>query len=186
MSDEITAARAEVLAELTRAMAAVAPSEVEAAIGELRAARRVFVVGVGRVSLMLQAFAKRLAHLGIDAWAVGAVNEPALEPGDLLVVASGSGESLVPVAIARRARQLGGRVLYIGSNLSSAAARLADRVVRLPCPTKLRLADEIASQQPMASLFEQSLLLVCDTICLLIARRTGFDARSYRGHANLE
>ncbi len=63
MSDEITAARAEVLAELTRAMAAVAPSEVEAAIGELRAARRVFVVGVGRVSLMLQAFAKRLAQV---------------------------------------------------------------------------------------------------------------------------
>ncbi len=162
------------------------PRPLPGGLAELRAARRVFTVGVGRVSLALQAFTKRLAHLGIDAWVVGSINEPALEPGDLLVVGSGSGESLVPVAIARRARELGGRILYMGSNASSTVAGLADRILRIPCRTKLALPDEIASEQPMASLFEQALLLVCDAMCLMIARRAGLDARSYRGHANLE
>ena len=39
---------------------------------------KVFVVGVGRVMLMLQAFAKRLNHLGITANYVGAIDEPAI------------------------------------------------------------------------------------------------------------
>jgi len=175
-----------VVSELERTIAAVEPGDVEKAISALLAARRVFVVGVGRVSLVLQAFVKRLNHLGIDAWVVGAVNEPALEPDDLLVVGSGSGESIVPVAIARRARQLGGTILYVGSNLSSTVAVLADHTLRIPCRTKLALPDEIPTKQPMASLFEQALLLVCDAICLMIARRGGYELSSYGRHANLE
>lgn len=172
-----------ILDELEGVLEAVDPAEVEAAIEALGGARRVFMVGAGRVALALQAFAKRLNHLGIDAWMVGAVNEPALERGDLLVAGSGSGESIVPVAVARKAKDLGARILYLGASPSSTIARLAHLVVRIPGPTKTGGAP---SRQPMASLFEQALLLVGDAICLCLARRTGADPRSYGRHANLE
>ena len=180
---DFAGARRIILDEIDGALSAVDPSEIEAAIGALTGARRVFLVGVGRVSLALQAIAKRLNHLGIDAWMVGSINEPALEPGDLLVAGSGSGESLVPVAIARKAKDLGARILYLGASPASTIGRLADLVLHIPGPTK---TGGIASRQPMASLFEQALLLVGDAICLLISRRAGTDPRSYGRHANLE
>jgi 6-phospho-3-hexuloisomerase len=182
---DFAGARRIILDEIDGALSAVDPSEIEAAIGALRGARRVFLVGVGRVSLALQAIAKRLNHLGIDAWMVGSINEPALEPGDLLVAGSGSGESLVPVAIARKAKDLGARILYLGASPASTIGRLADLAVRIPGPTKTAEGAH-ASRQPMASLFEQALLLVGDAICLLISRRAGTDPRSYGRHANLE
>jgi 6-phospho-3-hexuloisomerase len=180
---DFAGARRIILDEIDRALSAVDPVEVEAAIGVLTGARRVFLTGVGRVSLALQSFAKRLNHLGIDAWMVGSIDEPALEPGDLLVAGSGSGESLVPVAIARKAKDLGGRILYLGATPSSTIGKLADLVLRIPGPTK---SGGIASRQPMASLFEQALLLVGDAICLLVSSRAGADPRSYGRHANLE
>jgi 6-phospho-3-hexuloisomerase len=188
MSDPVDfpAARRIIVSEIDKALAAVDPAAVEAAIDALKGSRRVFLVGVGRVALALQAFAKRLNHLGIDAWVVGSVNEPALERGDLLVAGSGSGESLVPVAIARKAKDLGARILYVGATPSSTIGRLADLVLRIPCATKLALSDGVPSEQPMTTLFEQALLLLGDAICLMIARRAGADLRSYGRHANLE
>jgi 6-phospho-3-hexuloisomerase len=180
---DFAGARRIIIEEIGGALSAVDPGEVEAAIGALRDARRVFLVGVGRVVLALQSFAKRLNHLGIDAWMVGSIDEPALEPGDLLVAGSGSGESLVPVAIARKAKDLGGRILYLGATPSSTIGKLADLVLRIPGPTK---SGGVASRQPMASLFEQALMLVGDAICLLISRRAGTDPRAYGRHANLE
>jgi 6-phospho-3-hexuloisomerase len=180
---DFAGARRIILDEIDGALSAVDPIEVEAAIGALRDAHRVFLVGVGRVCLALQSFAKRLNHLGIDAWMVGSVNEPALERGDLLVAGSGSGESVVPAAIARRAKDLGARILYLGASPASTVGRLADFVLRIPGPTK---TGGTTSRQPMASLFEQALLLVGDAICLLISRRAGADPRSYGRHANLE
>ena len=180
-------ARALVLGELGRALGAVDARQADAAVDALCGAERVFVVGVGRVLLSLQAFAKRLNHLGIPACHVGAIDEPAITGRDLLVVGSGSGESLVPVAIVRKAKSLGARVLAIGSNPSGATATLADLFLRIPCRTKLALPDEIASEQPMTSLFEQSLLLACDALCLMIVARKGIDPASFwRSHANLE
>src|SRR4030042_1521525 len=105
---DFPAARRIILSELDRALSAVDTAEVEAAIYALQTSRRVFLIGVGRVSLALQSFAKRLNHIGIDAWMVGSVNEPALERGDLLLAGYGPGGALGPVALAPKAEDLGG------------------------------------------------------------------------------
>ena len=173
--------------ELDRALASVDGKQAEDAVQALCSAERVFVVAVGRVLLSLSAFAKRLNHLGIPAVPVGAIDEPPATPRDLVVVASGSGESIVPVAIAGKARSLGARVLYIGSNQESAAAHLADLHLRIPCPTRLRRPDEIPSRQPLTSLFEQALLLTCEALSLMILDRKGMDPNAlWQAHANLE
>lgn len=69
-------------------------------------ADEVFFIGVGRVMLSLQAICKRFAHFGIKAHCVGEITEPAITDKDLLIVGSGSGETLFPVAIAQKAKRL--------------------------------------------------------------------------------
>ncbi|MBI3945968.1 MAG: SIS domain-containing protein [Armatimonadetes bacterium] len=176
-----------ILSEVRSALAAVDPAQVEALIEALTSVDQVFVIGVGRVMLSVQAFAKRLCHLGIRAHVVGDITEPAITERDLLVVGSGSGESVVPVAIARVAHRHGARIAHIGSNPESTLAPLTSVFVRVPVQTKLSLRGEIASQQIMSSLFEQALYLLGDAVCLTLARRRNLEPKAlWRFHANLE
>jgi 6-phospho-3-hexuloisomerase len=177
-----------ILGEIRTALDAVEPGPFDALVDALLAAPRVFVCGVGRVGLSLQALVKRLNHLGVRAWFVGDLGEPAARPGDLLLVGSGSGESVVPVAIARVARERGARVVHVGSNPAGSLAPLTDLFVRIPVRTRLARADEIASRQIMTSLFEQSLYVLGDALALEIAARKGItDVGSlWEHHANLE
>lgn len=177
----------EILTELDRSLAAIEESQADHLVQALMSAERVFVVGVGRVMLSLRAFAKRLNHIGVPAWCVGDTNEPAAQPGDLLVVGSGSGESVIPVAIARVAHEIGVQIVHIGSSPSSSMASYSSAFVRIPVRTRLGLPQEIDSIQPMTSLFEQALYLFCDAVCLTIVKRKGVDVPSlWETHANLE
>ena len=174
-----TEAKDTVLQELQTVFANVKEEEVLALTAAICEAESVFVVGVGRVLLMLQAFVKRLNHLGIEATYVGAVDEPAITENDLLIVGSGSGESAVPLAIVKIART---------HHASSSMTPYEDLFIRIPCSTKLNLQDEIKSQQVMSSLFEQSLLLLADMVALLIVDKkqiTDLHAL-WKKHANLE
>lgn len=187
MTEDYNGMKTIVLSELKQSLDAVDQADVVAFVRELTQARKVFVVGVGRVMLMLQAFVKRLNHIGIGAFYVGEINEPAITTGDLLVIGSGSGETAIPVAIARVSHQYMPRMVHIGSNMHSTIAALCDVHVRIPCRTKLSLSDEIPSEQPMSTLFEQSLLLFLDAVCLMIIREKEIVISDlWQYHANLE
>lgn len=176
-----------VLTELRQTLDRVEPDVLERLINEILSADKVFAVGVGRVLLSLQAFIKRLAHLGIRAHYVGEITEPAISAKDLLIVGSGSGSSLFPLAIARKAKEIGAAIVHIGSNPESPMKDIADFMVRIPVRTKLYLDDEIDSIQPMTSLFEQSLLLLGDLIAKLIIEEQSLDMKTlWEYHANLE
>lgn len=176
-----------VLDECGRALESVREEDADRFIEMILAADKVFFIGVGRVKLELDALAKRLAHLGVRAHVVGEITEPAMTKRDLLVVGSGSGESLIPVAIARKAKTIGGKVVHIGSNPHSSLEPIADLMVRIPVRTKLYLPDEIISAQPMSSLFEQSLLLFGDVIAKMIVAREQIELNTlWNCHANLE
>lgn len=176
-----------VLGELNKSLSIVQEDQVNRLIDSILSADQVFFVGVGRVLLSLQAFCKRLAHLGIKCCYVGGITEPAITKNDLLIVGSGSGESLFPLGIARKAHGIGAHVVHIGSNPASSMAQYAEYMVRIPVRTKLCLDDEINSAQPMTSLFEQSLLLLGDIISLEIIQRKKLDMdKLWRYHANLE
>ena len=150
-------------------------------------ADEVFFIGVGRVMLSLQAICKRFAHFGIKAHCVGEITEPAITDKDLLIVGSGSGETLFPVAIAQKAKKIGTKVAWIGSNQESTIAKLADYKVRIPVQSKLNKPDELHSQQPMTSLFEQTLLLYGDSLAMEIMERKGLQFENlWKYHANLE
>ena len=155
-----------VLGELDEALHLVAPDSVERLLEAVDAADQVFFVGVGRVMLALEAIAKRWAHLGVKTHLVGEITEPAITPNDLLIV---------------------GKIVHIGSNPNSPLREISEFMVRIPVRTKAYLEDEIDSQQPMTSLFEQSLLLLGDISAKMMIERKQLDMKSlWQYHANLE
>lgn len=184
--DYVTAER-RVVKEINDALQQVAPADVEHLIGLMEKADKVFFVGVGRVLLSLQAIAKRLAHLGINTVVVGQITEPAITENDLLIVGSGSGETLFPLGIARKAKKFNAMVAHIGANPDCTMKECRDHFVRIPVTSKSRMPNEVISEQPMTSLFEQSLLLVGDIIALMIIEKRQLDIHTlWQFHANLE
>ncbi len=176
-----------VLQELNLTLDNVPEQSVQQLLEMIESADRVFFVGVGRVLLSLQAIAKRLAHLGIQTCIVGQITEPAITEKDLLIVGSGSGESLFPLGIARKAKSFRARVAHIGANPQSSMREVSDLFIRIPVKTKLNLPSETPSIQPMTSLFEQSLLLLGDIIALLLIEKRQINMASlWQFHANLE
>lgn len=177
----------EVVNEISQTLEQVNSQDIDTFIELLTSARRVFFVGVGRVLLSLEAIAKRLGHLGIQTVIVGQITEPAITSEDVLVVGSGSGESLFPLGIARKAQTFGAKIVHIGVNPNSSMREVTDLFIRIPVQTKLGLEGEVPSIQPMTSLFEQSLLLLGDIVALEIIREQAIDMSSlWQYHANLE
>ena len=158
-----------VLDELKRTLDSIDPASVEQLAQAILEADQVFFVGVGRVLLSLQCVCKRLAHLGIRAHYVGEITEPAITENDLLIVGSGSGASLFPLGIAKKARSaVGCRIVHIGSNPNSEMKDIADFMVRIPVRTKFYLEDEIDS-------------------CQIIVEQRQLDMKAlWQYHANLE
>ena len=176
-----------VLQELHTSLGVVKEEEVEKLIELVLSARKVFFIGVGRVMLSLQAMAKRWNHLGIECHLVGEITEPAITPDDILIVGSGSGTTLFPAGIAQKAHKIGAKIVHIGSNPNSGLKDICTLMVRIPVRTKFYLEDEIDSQQPMTSLFEQTLMLLGDVVAKMIIDRKELDMKGlWQYHANLE
>lgn len=176
-----------IIKELSKTMNLVSEDDVNELFLAVTQAEKVFFVGVGRVLLSLEGIAKRLAHLGIQTVVVGQVTEPAITENDLLIVGSGSGQSAFPLAIAKKAKQFNAKIVHIGSNPNSNMKEHADIFVRIPVATKLNLPNEVSSAQPMTSLFEQSLLLLGDSIALMLINDKKIDMKElWQYHANLE
>ena len=187
-AEQYALARRAVIDELDRTLASIDPAQLERLKDEILKADQVFFVGVGRVMMALQAICKRMAHLGIKAHCVGDITEPAITKNDLLIVGSGSGASLFPLGIAKKARAaVDCTIVHIGSNPSSDMKDIADFMVRIPVRTKLYLPDEIESCQPMTTLFDQSLLLMGDVLAKMIIDEKQLDMKGlWQYHANLE
>lgn len=177
----------QVVSEIEKALNSIDPDSLEKLVQAILNADQVFFVGVGRVLLSLQSVAKRLAHLGIKAHYVGEITEPAITSNDLLIVGSGSGASLFPLNIAKKAKTIGCKIVHIGSNPCSEMKDIADFMVRIPVRTKLYLDDEIDSVQPMTSLFEQAVLLLGDILAKMIIDQKKLNMKAlWKYHANLE
>ncbi len=185
-SVEIAGKAAEDLAETLSRVDATQTNSLIKAINE---AESVFVVGAGRSLLMLRGFAMRLMHLGIDAHVVGDVTTPAFRKEDLLVVGTGSGETSSLINIVGKAKKIGGKVGVISIFPESTLGKMADIVVHIPSYTdKLPASTENKpSTLHCGSVFEESLLILCDAMIETLAAKVGVKTdRSFSRHANLE
>jgi 6-phospho 3-hexuloisomerase len=166
---------------------------IEEFIESLLEADKIFVLGAGYSRLIAEALALRIMSIGLTAHVVGDITAPGIKEGDVLVAISRSGETLGVVTLARRAREVGGRVVAITSTPDSTLAKLAhltievkDRVENHKYPALSILGDRTHSEMYGTMFFVITYALL-QGICIEIAMRTNqtpdlIDSR----HANLE
>ena len=172
-----------VLKEVAAVLSRISDESSRGFCRELARAKAVYVTGVGRSGLVVQAFGQRLMHLGFDVHLAHEITAPAIRRGDLLVACSGTGSTLLPLYMARKARRIGARVAAITAMPKSPLARLAHLPITIPAP----LERGRETKQPARSLFEQAMFLYLDSVILTAMhefRITGNKIR--RRHANLE
>ncbi len=178
----------QMLGELEGVLSQLTPQVAETLITEIETAPRIFGCAMGRSGFILRGFLMRLMHLGFTVFVVGETITPRIQPGDLLMVMSGSGETAQPREIQRRANVAGARTLALIACPASTIAREAQVVVHIPGTTKLTLSEEPASAQCPGSLFEQATLLFLEAVVLILyQRRTGRDEQQMLSrHTDLE
>jgi 6-phospho-3-hexuloisomerase len=128
-------------------------------------------------------------HLGKTVYVAGETTTPGIVAKNLLILGSGSGRTASLLAMARQARSCDAKILLFTTDATSPIAELADQLVLVPA-SSLGMSDgerDHPSIQPMGTLFEQSLLILCDSLILELMRKTRVSAAHMLGrHANLE
>lgn len=173
--------------EIENVLSLVDDSEAEKLVSLILDSGKVFLSGTGRSGLAARAFAMRLGHLGITSAVVGDVTAPCLSSGDLLIVCSGSGETKGQLVMVEKAKKLGGKIALLTINPCSSIGSLADATIHITAPTPKVPVNGVNSIQPLASLFEQCLLLVLDAIVMKLMDKLKKNSdEMFALHANLE
>jgi 6-phospho-3-hexuloisomerase len=176
-----------ILSELKQTLSAIKADNVDQLTDQILKAESIFVAGAGRSGLMMRAFAMRMMQMGLQAYVVGETVTPGIKAGDLLIIGSGSGETKSLVSMAAKAQSIGAAIAAVTIVSDSTISRMANIVIQVPAATKDSVKGGATTIQPMGSLYEQSLLLLFDTIVLSLMRRQEFECSDMFGrHANLE
>ncbi|SMQ86669.1 6-phospho-3-hexuloisomerase [Bacillus sp. OV166] len=177
----------EIVKELNRTIDLIAEDEAEKLVERILESKKVFVAGAGRSGFMAKSFVMRLMHMGIDAFVVGETVTPSLEEDDILVIASGSGETKSLVSMAEKAKTINASVAVVTISPESTIGKLSDVAIKIPAKPKAGADSDYKTIQPMGSLFEQTLLLFFDAVILRIMSKKGLESGvMYGRHANLE
>lgn len=176
-----------VLGEGKTVLDKIDPNQVEALLQDLLKAKTIVICGAWRVGMMTSCFGMRLGYLGLRAFTWGDSTVPSLGSDNLLLVSSGSGETQTVYHLVEIAKQNKIRVALVTGNPDSRMGHLADTLVRIPAPPKIKTLEGFTSVQPMTTLNEQCLLLFFDSLALLLMERMDESHDTmWARHSNLE
>lgn len=116
-----------IIEELDRSSKTIAPEKLQEVIKKIKEHKRIFVYGTGRSGLMLKAFAMRLMQIGLNSYVVGETTTPSVQEGDLLIVASASGETGSVCMTAESAVKQGVDLIVISSAPESTLGKIHTR-----------------------------------------------------------
>jgi 6-phospho-3-hexuloisomerase len=137
-------------------------------------------------------------HLGLTSYVVGETVTPALDPLDLMVVFSGSGETKTIADIAESAKNIGGRLCLITSKRDSRIGRIADCCVVIesrrddvgdePAEFEIRqMMGKHKSFAPLGTLFETASVIFADAVISRLMEIKEINVETLRGrHLNIE
>ncbi|MFH1732990.1 MAG: SIS domain-containing protein [Planctomycetota bacterium] len=172
-----------VLADVARCVQSVDAHQVRVFVDAIASKRRLFLIGSGRSGAMLEAMAVRLGHLDVAAHVAGKPDCPEIKHGDLVLVGSGSGRTPVPLERAIAARRAGAAITLITTNPVSPIAKMAKIVIHVPAAE----APAGSSHHTLRSLFEESLLIICDCACRMLQHKLGFSTEDMQErHSTVE
>lgn len=176
-----------ILAEISTVLSKVEDTQVDLMIDQIIKANKIVVCGAGRVGMAIRGFGMRLGHFGFNAYTLGDSTVPGIAEGDLLIVASGSGETQTIFDLVSIASKNKCNIVAVTGNPESRIATLANIVVKIAAPSKTKAVENFISVQPMTTLNEQSLGIFFDAVCLKIMDKTGETHDTmWARHSNLE
>ena len=120
---------------------------------------RIFVYGAGRSGLVAKAFAIRLVHLGFQTFVIGETISAPVTKGDLVIIVSGSGETIPAVMTAEIAHKIGAKVVSITGKKRSEIAKYADVTLFISSSCD---EEERKKYAPLGTLFEASVWVLLD------------------------
>ncbi len=145
---------------------------------------RIFVYGAGRSGLVAKAFAIRLVHLGFQTFVIGETITGPVQKGDLVVIVSGSGETIPAVMTAEIAHNLGAKVVSITGKKKSEIAKYADITLFI---SSFCNEEEREKYAPLGTLFEASVWIILDGIIAeLLHSKNETEEDMRQRHATLE
>lgn len=146
----------------------------------------IFVYGAGRSGFIGRCFAQRLMHLGVNSCFVSDAITYRYSKEDLLILISGSGETTSPVAIARKAKEIGGKIAVLTGNPESTIGKLSGLIIKIEGKSK-DIAVSQKSLAPYTTLFDISTLTVLDSIGATLMELLGITEKDIDNqHASIE
>lgn len=175
----------EVMKEINQVMTQVDETQLHHILPLFTHKRRIFVRGAGRSGFQAKGFAMRLMHLGYEVYVLGETITPSVKEGDLFIAISGSGTTKGVLMDAISAKEKGLTLLVFTSHRQSELAQIADALVVIPGATKT--GSGIASIQLLSSLFDQTLHITLDVLCLMLSRQQSVTKDEIlQAHVNIE
>ena len=169
----------EIINELTFVKDSIREDDCTKLIDAIQQSQRVFCYGLGRAGFSMKAFTMRLMHMGKEVYFLTETITPNFGPGDLFIVSSASGETAQLVALAKKA--------VLTTNRHATITEFVDVIVQINAPSKNQKDSVFRSAQPMASLYEQALLVIADALVMKMAAESGApESELFKRHANLE
>ena len=156
-------------------------------------AEKIYVLGIGHSGFFGRIFAMKLNHVGLRAFTVFDEINPPFDKRDLFIAISQSGGTKTILALAEKAKKMGGRVLAVTSNRDSELGRLADAAIvidkvdrRVDYRVLSRIGD-LENQNFLGALFGFNIFILFYTIIIMLVDRLGESADSINArHANLQ
>ena len=161
----------QIMDEIDATIDQVKEEELQAFMDRIRKEHRIFVDGEGRSGFSARGFAMRLMHIGYQVFFVGETITPAMEEGAVFIGVSGSGTSAMVLNDAKKAKDHGCTILAVTSKKDSPLAAMAETVLIIPGTVKGDSGSSRKSIQLLSSLFDQSLHITLDAVCLMLSRR---------------
>ncbi len=162
----------------------VSREEIRKVRGLFFKTNHIFLYGAGRSGLVAKAFAIRLRHLGFQAFVIGETITVPVQKDDLVIVVSGSGETIPAVMTAEIAHKLGAKVVSITGRKNSDITRFADVTIHLASTCD---EEERKRYAPLGTLFEASAWILLDGLVAdLLDSKNETEETMRKRHATLE
>ncbi|WP_125589053.1 6-phospho-3-hexuloisomerase [Companilactobacillus jidongensis] len=175
----------QIMQEVNEVMNMVDENQIDNAEKLIKKDKRIFVLGAGRSGLMAKGFAMRLMHIGYTVYVIGETITPSVQSGDVLVSVSGSGKTASILELTQKAKADGVEIVTLTSKEDSPLGQLGDATIVVPGATKG--GDGVKSIQLLSTLFDQSVHITLDTLCLKLSRRDHTSNDSAKSaHSNME
>ncbi|WP_163538604.1 6-phospho-3-hexuloisomerase [Gracilibacillus sp. YIM 98692] len=179
--------RVEIVDEAKKAFLSVNEKDIEEFAKHIQQARKIFIYGLGRERLMLQAFAMRLMHLGFEVHMVGDVTTPKITEEDLFITSSGTGYLSTVKALLNVVKESKAEVVYMTADKDSPLTEFASQMIVIQAQTMKDAIDSRQSLQPMGAVFEQAQLFLFEWLIIWLKDKVNIsDETMEQYHTNLE